>query len=38
MKTNYGQLPDYKSHVFSLIYPVDEFSLKEMRIWGRSKI
>ena len=20
----YGQLPDYQSHVFSLIYPVDE--------------
>ena len=27
----YGQLPDYLSHVFSLIHPVDEFSLKEMR-------
>ena len=38
MKTNYGQLPDYKSHVFSLIYLVDEFSLKEMRMWGLSKI
>ena len=27
------------SHMFfSLIYPVDEFSLKEMRMWGQSKI
>ena len=38
MKTNYGQLLDYKSHVFRLIYPVDEFSLKEMRTWVLSKI
>ena len=34
----YGQLPDYYSHVFSLIQPVDEFSFKEMRTWGQSKI
>ena len=34
----YGQLVDYYSHVFSLIYPVDEFSFKEMRMWGQSKI
>ena len=34
----YGQLPDYYSHVFSLIHPVDEFSFKEMRTWGQSKI
>ena len=26
------------SHVFSLMHPVDEFSLKEMRTWGQSKI
>ena len=26
------------SHVFSFIHPVDEFSLKEMRAWGQSKI
>ena len=29
---------DYHSHVFSLIHPVDEFSFKEMRTWGQSKI
>ena len=33
----YGQLPDYWSHVFSLIYPVDEFSFKEMKTWGQFK-
>ena len=33
----YGQPLDYQSHVFSLIYLVDEF-LKEMRTWGQSKI
>ena len=26
----YGQLPDYQSHVFCLVYQVDEFSFKEM--------
>ena len=34
----YGQLPDYWSHVFSLIYPVDELPFKEMKTWGQSKI
>ena len=34
----YGQLPTYYEHVFSLIYQVDEFSLKEMWMWGQSKI
>ena len=35
----YGQLPDYQSHVFSLIYPVDKFSsVKEMETWSQSKI
>ena len=34
----YGQLPDYWSQAFSLIYPVDEFSFKEMKTWGPSKI
>ena len=34
----YGQLPDYWSNAFSLIYPVDEFSFKEMKMWGQSKI
>ena len=34
----YGQLPEYWSHVFSLIYPVDEFSFKAMKTWGQSKI
>ena len=34
----YGQLPDYQSHVFSLIYPVDEFFLKEMRAWRQYNI
>ena len=34
-----GQLVDYYLHVFSLIHslPLDEFSLKEMRTWGRPK-
>ena len=31
------QLPDYQSHVFSLIYPVLEFSFQEMKTWGQSK-
>ena len=26
------------SHVISLMHPMDEFSLKEMRAWGQSKI
>ena len=34
----FGQLPHYYSHVFILIHPVDEFSFKEMRTWGQSKI
>ena len=34
----YGQLPHYWSHAFSLTYPVDEFSFKEMNTWGQSKI
>ena len=34
----YGQLPDYWSHIFRLIYPVNEFSLKKMRTWCQSKI
>ena len=34
----YRQLPDYQSHIFRLIYPVDELPIKEMKIWGRSKI
>ena len=29
---------DCSSHVFSFIRLVDEFSLKEMRAWGQSKI
>ena len=33
-----GQPPDYQSHIFSLAYPVDEFSFKEMRTWDRFKI
>ena len=33
-----GGCLDYLSHVFSLIYPVDDFSLKEMKTWGQSKI
>ena len=34
----YRQLPDYQSHVFNLIYPVDEFPFKEMKTWGQPKI
>ena len=34
----YGQLAVYYSHVISLIHLVDEFSFKEMRTWGQSKI
>ena len=34
----YGRLSDYLSHVFCLFYQVDEFSFKEMRMWGQSKI
>ena len=38
----YVQLPDYWSdywsHVISFICPVDEFSFKEMKTWGQSKI
>ena len=34
----YGQLANYFSHVFSLICPVDEFSIKEMRMWGQPMI
>ena len=34
----YWQLPDYWPHVFSLIYPVDECSFKEMKTWGQSEI
>ena len=34
----YGQLSDYWSHVFSLIYPVDECFFKEMKTWGQSEI
>ena len=29
---------NYYSHIFSLIHPVDEFSLEEMRTWGQFKI
>ena len=32
------QVGDCCSHVFSLMHLVDEFSLKEMRTWGQSKI
>ena len=34
----YGQLPNCYLHVFSLVYPVGEFSLKEIRMWIQSKI
>ena len=34
----YGKLPDYESHDFSLIYPVDEFSFKRVKTWGQCKI
>ena len=29
---------NYYSQAFSLIYPLDEFSFKEMRTWGQFKI
>ena len=31
-------IPTISNRFFSPIYPVEEFSLKEMRTWGRSKI
>ena len=31
----YGQLPNYFSHIFSLISPVDEFSFKGVKTWGQ---
>ena len=34
----FGQLLNYQSHDFSFIYQVDEFSFKEMKMWGQSKI
>ena len=34
----YGQLPNYQSHDFSLIYPVGEFSFKGAKTQGQSKI
>ena len=34
----YGQLPDYQSHDFSLIYPVGEFSFKGVNTSVQSKI
>ena len=34
----YGQLLDYQSNVFSLMYPEDEFSFKGVKTWGQSKI
>ena len=34
----YGQLPEYLSHVFSLIYLVGEFSINGVKMWGQSKI
>ena len=34
----YEQLPNHQSQVFSIIYPVGEFSFKEMRTWSKSKI
>ena len=33
----YGQPPNFWSQVFSLAYPMDEFSFKEMRMWDQSK-
>ena len=33
-----GNCPAINQTFFSLIYLVEEFSLKEMRTWGRSKI
>ena len=32
------QMADYYSHFFSLINQLDEFSFKEIRTWGQSKI
>ena len=34
----YGQLPNYQSHVFSLIYPVGEFFFTDVKTWSQSKI
>ena len=34
----YGQLPDYQSYVFSLIYSVGEFSFKGVKTWAQSKV
>ena len=34
----FGQLPEYQSQVFSLIYQVDEFSFKKMKMLGQSNI
>ena len=34
----YGPLPDYQPHVLTLIYPVEEFSFKEIKTWVQSKI
>ena len=31
-------MDNYYSHVFSLINSVEEFSFKEMRMWGQFKI
>ena len=33
----YVQLPDYQSHVFSLIYILGEFSFKGVKTWSQSK-
>ena len=33
----YGKLPEYLSHVFSLIYLVSELSIKGVKMWGQSK-
>ena len=34
----YGQLSDYQSHDFGLIYPVSKFSFKGVKMWGQPKI
>ena len=34
----YRQLPDCQSHIFSFIYPVDEFSCKGVKTWSQSNI
>ena len=34
----YGQLRDYQSHMFSLTYPVSQFSFKRVKSWGQPKI